>query len=87
MEWCKDPRKQTLQWSYDFGGNNSSTSTIGIHPQSFDQIARISGSLVNIGSRAQACWGETANQMRDGMPRNIFGMDSINKGNWWQFLD
>ena len=74
---------------YLFGGNNSLTSTVGIHRQSFDQIARMynGGSLVNIGSRADTCWGETANQMRGGTPRNIFGIDSINKGHWWQFLD
>ena len=85
MECCKDPRKHTLQWSYDFGGNNSSTPTIGINRQSFDQIARISnsGSLVNIGSKAEACWGEVANQMRDEIPRNICGIDSINKDHWW----
>ena len=74
---------------YLFSGSNSLTSTIRIHQQSFDLIARMSndGSLVNIGSRANTCWGETANQMRDGMPRNVFGIDSINKGYWWQFLD
>ena len=74
---------------YLFSGSNSLTSTIGIHRQNFDQIARMSngGSLVNIGSRVKAFWGEAANQTRDRMPRNICGIDSINKGHWWQFLD
>ena len=71
MECCKDPSKQTLQWSYDFGGNNSSTPTIGIHRQSFDQIARISNG------------GSLLIKMRDGMLTNICGIDSINKGHWW----
>ena len=82
MECCKDPSKQTLRWSYDFSGNNSWTPIVEIYRQSFNQIVSIStgGTLVNIGSRVKAFWGEAANQTRDRMPRNICGIDSINKG-------